>query len=503
VYRESCGCVFRTSVTASVNTQAGDSNISLDQALPGVLAECRKSFKVIGEALGDEKWLDKLIRALRADLEHDPSNPAFLSALKTAVAKGSVHGLDTQTWTEFLYLLFNLLAPYIPPEIPLPRQAFFVMNQLTEANAMFGRMQYEEQTLLLYRSYQRMAISLDAATMREIAGYAIPRMQIDSCYISTYADRNSGLQGTMRPVIAIEDGRNVIARDGSDFPAAQIVPGGLKLMDKRFSFAVYALFFEHDQVGYAVYDMSRNPNSSIYEALTSQLSGILKASALLDEARHHAMNLETEVRQRTGDLLRKTGEIERLNEELIRKNRIDGLTALYNRGAFFEFVRGEVNRIRRMQQKIRRDDSFSPSFCIMMLDIDHFKLINDTYGHLVGDRVLQQIGEMLNNKKIFRREDIAGRFGGEEFIAVLTNAGVKNALAPAQKLAKELAATDFKCDDGRKFKVTVSIGISQYYSDDPNEEAVINRADKALYHAKETGRNTIVVYEEAFPPPGK
>jgi sigma-B regulation protein RsbU (phosphoserine phosphatase) len=500
VYRESCGCiVFKTGETAAPRKHGKASG--LKEVLPKVAEECRESFSVISETLESESWIGQLTDALRADLESNTSAFTFLPRLRELVAQGTERGLDILSWTEFLYLLFNRLAPVINPDNPLPRLAFLVMNQLTEASEVLQRAQYEEHTLHLYRVYQQMITSLNVESLREITNYAMPRLQINNCYISTYVDAKAGLRGGMQPVVAFEDGKNAIADNQAAFDAAQILPGaGLAGQDKRFSFGVHALFFEHDQIGYAVYDMSHNINSSIYEILTGQLISLLKGSTLLDAVKNYAKDLEAEVLQRTADLQKKTEEVERLNRELILKNKIDSLTALYNRGAFFEVLKSEINRMRRLYQKIREQRNIDASFCIMMIDIDHFKRINDTYGHISGDHVLKQLGELLNSKNIFRREDLAGRFGGEEFIVVLINTTVQKSLLPAQRLAEKLAQTVFKAEDGREFNVTVSIGVSQYYPEDPNEETVINRADKALYHAKDTGRNKIVIYEETFPP---
>jgi diguanylate cyclase (GGDEF)-like protein len=490
IHRESCGCIAaRTAETTG--KEFTESPATLQEALPRIVEECRMNFPAIGEILESGRWLDDLVEALRADLENDTPAPSFLPLLKSLVIRSAELGLDVLTWSEFLYLLFNRFAPYIGPQNTLPRLAFLVISQLTQVTEVLRRTQYEEQTLLLYRAYQRMMASLNMDTLCEVEGYAMPRLQIDNCCISTYADAAKHLRGNMRPIIVFEDGKNLSTAALTDFPAAQILPGGLR-RDKRFSLVVYALFVEQDQIGYAVYDMSRNVNSSIYEVLTSQLSSILRSAALIG-------NLEAEVQQRTVDLKKKTEEVERLNEELIRKNKIDSLTELYNRGAFFDYLQGEINRMRRLYQKIQQQNPIDASFCIMMIDIDHFKHINDSYGHLVGDRVLKQIGEMLNSKSVFRREDTAGRFGGEEFIIVLINTNMHYAILPAQRLMDRLAKADFEAEDGRIFKVTVSIGISQYYAEDPGAETVINRADKALYHAKETGRNKIVVYEETFP----
>ncbi len=501
IFRESCGCVIsKTDDASSRKKRIKNSGEGLQETLEKITEECSKSFTVISEALESGRWLDDLMETLRSDLESSASSFAFLPLLKNLIAKGSERGLETLVWTELLYLIFNRLAPHVNPEHPLPRLAFFVLNQVTEATEVLRRAKYEEQTLSLCRVYQQMTTSLSIETLNEVIGYAMPRLELNSCYISTYANQKAGAQGYMRPVVAFEGGKNVIAQNRAEFLAGQILPGGgLQQQDKRFSFAVYALFVEQDQLGFAVYDMSQNINTSLDELLTAQLSSVLKSTALLEEVKNYAKNLEAEVEQRTADLKKKTEEVERLNEELVRKNKIDGLTALYNRGAFFEFVQGEINRTQRAQQKLLAKRAMGDSFCIMMLDLDHFKRINDTYGHLMGDRVLKHIGEMLNNKNILRKEDIAGRFGGEEFIVVLTHASAQEALMPAQRLVSALAKTDFQTEDGKTFKVTVSIGISQYYPSDPDKEAVINRADKALYHAKETGRNKTYIYEEVFP----
>jgi diguanylate cyclase (GGDEF)-like protein len=91
---------------------------------------------------------------------------------------------------------------------------------------------------------------------------------------------------------------------------------------------------------------------------------------------------------------------------------------------------------------------------------------------------------------------VAGRYGGEEFIVIMPDTGAGGAEIPARRLAEHLAKVRFTSNDGASFSVTLSIGISQYHPDDANEEAIVHRADQALYHAKHSGRNRIVVYEK-------
>jgi diguanylate cyclase (GGDEF)-like protein len=135
----------------------------------------------------------------------------------------------------------------------------------------------------------------------------------------------------------------------------------------------------------------------------------------------------------------------------------------------------------------------------MMFDLDHFKRVNDEYGHLTGDQVLRTIGEMLKDRDIFRQEDFAGRFGGEEFIVILSNTNAKNAVIPAQRFSQRLKAHTFQTADGASFKVTISIGLADYDENDRSEEAVIQRADQALYEAKSSGRDRLVVYDKMKP----
>ena len=128
----------------------------------------------------------------------------------------------------------------------------------------------------------------------------------------------------------------------------------------------------------------------------------------------------------------------------------------------------------------------------MMLDIDHFKNINDTYGHLVGDDVLKATATTISSS--VRRGDIVGRYGGEEFIVMLPSVTQAQVVDIAEKIRKSIKNINFK--DGKKtFSVTISIGISKY--DKNNDiDTLIGNADKALYKAKNSGRDNIIVYND-------
>jgi len=158
----------------------------------------------------------------------------------------------------------------------------------------------------------------------------------------------------------------------------------------------------------------------------------------------------------------------------------DGLTGVFNRRYFDIHVRQMVDKSKETKKPV----------CIMMFDVDHFKQVNDTYGHLAGDAVLKTLASVL--KSSFRVTDLIARYGGEEFIVLLNNIDLHNSLQVAEKTRSLIEATEFAipAQVGIIHK-TISIGVAEYHQGDTVEE-FISKADKALYEAKETGRNKVV-----------
>ena len=171
-----------------------------------------------------------------------------------------------------------------------------------------------------------------------------------------------------------------------------------------------------------------------------------------------------------------------LFSELKEKARIDGLTGLYLKRYFLGKLYSEIERAKR----------YNTDFYLMMLDIDHFKKINDTYGHLIGDEVLRATASTISSS--VRRGDIVGRYGGEEFIIILPAITQDKALEIAENIRKSLKNISFT-GNNKSFFVTISIGISKY-DKDTDIDTLIGNADDALYKAKKSGRDNIVVYEK-------
>jgi diguanylate cyclase (GGDEF)-like protein/PAS domain S-box-containing protein len=190
------------------------------------------------------------------------------------------------------------------------------------------------------------------------------------------------------------------------------------------------------------------------------------------ESRQRALNKELEKRIK---------EIAGLEAELREQAIRDPLTGLYNRRYLNETIDREFERARRHGQPIS----------ILMIDIDHFKKINDTYGHLAGDACLEVLADLL--QQITRKADIACRYGGEEFLLLLPGAQIESAALRAEELRK-IFENSVMPYDGREIKNTISIGMAAYPADGDSHYEIIDKADQALYSAKNTGRNRVVTW---------
>jgi diguanylate cyclase len=156
----------------------------------------------------------------------------------------------------------------------------------------------------------------------------------------------------------------------------------------------------------------------------------------------------------------------------------DPLTQLYNRRFFEEYLEREINRLGR-----DGDD-----LCLLVIDIDDFKSLNDSYGHAAGDEFLKQIARTMN--ETVRATDLLARFGGEEFVVVSKGTDIRGATILAEKLRISVAEASFIVDDSmRPRRATVSIGLAQYKG---SRTGLFNSADEALYRAKSSGKNCVV-----------
>ncbi len=173
-----------------------------------------------------------------------------------------------------------------------------------------------------------------------------------------------------------------------------------------------------------------------------------------------------------------------LTEELTQEAMTDPLTGLYNRRFFDDALTREIAAAQRRRTP----------FSVAMLDIDHFKNVNDTWGHDAGDAVLQALARMLT--KGVRGSDIAARYGGEEFALLLPDTTIAVAAERADVLRRELEAQPIDYE-GRRIPITASFGIAQYGARASEPAAIMKAADDAMYAAKGAGRNKVAVADPA------
>ena len=190
------------------------------------------------------------------------------------------------------------------------------------------------------------------------------------------------------------------------------------------------------------------------------------AAALRQEVQRHAAT-EQQLIQR--------------NVELLQLASTDLLTGLSNRRAILQ----------RAQVEIRRANRYQSDLAVLLLDIDHFKGINDQYGHAVGDKVLRDFAMLCQNN--IRDTDLAGRYGGEEFFILLPQIDLKTTIYSAERLRLAIAEHDFVLANGQILHITCSIGIAMYLPDKEDVDTLLLRADQALYQAKHQGRNRCCV----------
>jgi len=174
--------------------------------------------------------------------------------------------------------------------------------------------------------------------------------------------------------------------------------------------------------------------------------------------------------------------LQRANRRILALSHRDSLSGLYNRRYTFEYLEKVI-------PNISVDDG---GLSIILLDVDNFKEINDSFGHPAGDAVIKQVASI--GESSLRNRDIMGRIGGEEFLCVLPRTTAEQSMQVAQRLLRAIWAQDFQAADGTRFSISISIGIANYDSTIENANQLYSRADEALYQSKAAGKGRITAY---------
>ena len=228
----------------------------------------------------------------------------------------------------------------------------------------------------------------------------------------------------------------------------------------------------------------RGPYLCVPMAVQSEVIGVLQIELRQDRVKSDALQefpvkrqLAVALAERIGLAL---GNI-RLRENLKQQTVQDPLTGLYNRRFLEESLNREIASAARKKQ----------TFAVLMLDVDHFKRFNDTFGHEAGDAVLRSLSDSLRGA--IRGSDVACRYGGEEFVILLPESSETGALGRAKNILELVRALQLKFDGQPLGPITVSIGVATFPKNGETAHAIIRAADQALYLAKGAGRDTVIV----------
>jgi diguanylate cyclase (GGDEF)-like protein len=197
----------------------------------------------------------------------------------------------------------------------------------------------------------------------------------------------------------------------------------------------------------------------------------------------------------TNELAITTRELQKARHELLlRQQALEEAIIKIEQLAYIDELTGLFNRrsiISRLQEEIERVHRYTVDLSVLLIDIDHFKDINDHYGHHTGDQVLRHVAQL--QQQSLRKVDFLGRYGGEEFLTVLPSTNLQAAVRVAELLRGHIESSSFETSQSAPIRLTISVGVAQFVPRQDTLETLLSRADDAMYRAKTAGRNRICV----------
>lgn len=297
--------------------------------------------------------------------------------------------------------------------------------------------------------------------------------------------------------IFIKDGENckyITLPDNT--PGPEIYEEKFKIkLNGSFSREIKGIIEVHKQVAFTVQERKyisffvRSLEKTLiaclyYEEIEKEIRLRKKAEKSLDDARKKIRKLTREKQKLTKELETQVKEHSEKFEEIIGQLREialkDSMTGLYNRRQIL--ILGE--------EAFKNSLTYGKDFAAIMLDIDDFKMVNDTYGHLIGDKVIEVLGKRLKNT--VKDKDLIGRYGGEEFVLFLY-CDKEAAEKVGERIRKVVSDRDFIIGDGVRLQITVSLGVAIRTDETKSLYSLLEKADKMLYVAKTTGKNKVVI----------
>jgi len=317
----------------------------------------------------------------------------------------------------------------------------------------------EREAEQLRRINQALGTAFNLSELMNALRRFLPDLGFHHCWVSLFEMPNEPPEW-VRLMLAYAREETSSAEVGQRYPARWLLPRPLlETSEEPLQLFVNALYFREKAFGFVVWGMD-DPDQTIFEMIASQIGTALQGAWFVNQLRH-------------------------AEAELRRQANTDALTGLFNRRHLFTLAEPMFDLALRHRRP----------FSVAMIDLDRFKLVNDRYGHLAGDRVLKAFAAFLQVS--IRGTDLLGRYGGEEFLIIMPETSLEGAYQAVERLRRQIAESSFPAAD-QPIKLTASIGVAGIdYAQDTDLPRLIEKADRALYRAKGNGRNQVAVYNPA------
>ena len=465
ILRQTCGCGFETeTLFPNYHTQL-DIQKSKDverkylAQLNNELKQCKYNQ---GDELADQALL--LIHSLKETME----NPEGIGNLVNVVLKTAIYIYSRVEIEPRWHRIMAILSEYAVESAESKEDIlsnFQICNVVWE---LFGkimwltnssyRLKNERKTEPIRKISDSLVSTFDIRILMTTITSIIQELGVKRCWISVFDKQQP--QKIAKVILGYDacKGTDKIA-EGLLFPAIQLIPVEYQVVNKRVNMILIPLKFKGEIFGYSMYGMVDVHDLSIYELLNTQISTAYQGASVVEQLRE------------TQDLLREQANV-------------DVLTKVYNRRYFLEFALPTFNSAYRYKRNLS----------LILIDLDHFKEINDRYGHNNGDCILRGLADLLN--KSVRSPDILARYGGDEFVVIMPETTHSEAMVCAERLKEMIEEKSFQIDGEDALHLTISLGVAcLHHQKDNSLDDLIYRADQALYQAKIDGRNRVVDFQ--------
>ena len=450
VPRQSCGCLPETINTAVVSLESGAGGTEspdYQETLARMMMESLLTELTPANIRDVQPLCDRLVESFFLSLQ-DGDLSHFQTALIEILQRIETMDDDAHAWQSAISILRAgarmLLSDEVDPRREehaedLLHQARTLISESAERRYTRMHLQQTQNEEAMGRLTARLLSSLDEDQIHSTLRDHLSLVGIRSGYVAFFEPREGDPAGGSRLRTYEPDSPQL------RFATREFPPPGLYPADEPFNLAFLPLVFQDEKLGYVVFD---GENLNPLATVVRQLAASVKSAEL------HAKVLELSL--------------------------TDGLTGVHNR-RYFEIL---------LQKEVERSQRYNRPLAIIMIDIDHFKRYNDSFGHPAGDEALRRVAEDIQNKAR-RGLDVVTRYGGEEFAVILPETDASGAWFVAETIREQVHSNDQLLR-----KMTVSLGIASLSGDQLSHATLVERSDRALYQAKNQGRNRTVVFEE-------